>query len=63
MTIHPWSSFVEKDDGSLQSHCQTNLVIVVRDLSLLFSHFINYYFSDMSLRLLRKSSKICPSNL
>ena len=35
------SSLVEGDDGSYLPNCQTNLVIALHALSLLFWHFIN----------------------
>ena len=36
-----WSSLVEVDEGSYRPNCQTNLVIVLLELSLLFRNFIN----------------------
>ena len=39
---YPWRSLLEGDEGAyLLPNCQTNLVIVLLVLSLLFWHFIN----------------------
>ena len=50
---YPWSSLVEGDEGSFLPNCQSNLVIVIDALSLLFSIFINttaYHCEDTSLK-------------
>ena len=42
------------DEGSYLPSCQTNLVIALHELSLLFSHFIIttvYHWADTSLHL------------
>ena len=43
----PWNSLVEGGEGSYLLNCQTNLVIAIYSLSLLFCKFINttaYHF-------------------
>ena len=37
----PWSSSVVGSEGSYQPNCQTNLAVVLAELSLLFGNFIN----------------------
>jgi len=37
----PWSSLVEGGEGSYLPNCQTNLVIALYTLSLMFCKFIN----------------------
>ena len=39
--LYPWSSLVEGGEGSFLPNCQTNLVIALYTLSLLFCKFIN----------------------
>ena len=36
-----WSSLDQGNEGSFRTNCQTNLVLVHRELSILFWHFIN----------------------
>ena len=48
------SSMVEGDEGSYLPNCQSNLVIALDELSLLFCIFINtaaYNWADISLHL------------
>ena len=52
--FEPLNSFVEGVEGSNVPNCQTNLIIALYALSLLFCHFINttaYHWADMSLHL------------
>ena len=37
----PWSSLIEGDEGSYLPNCNSNLVITLHELSLLFCNFIN----------------------
>ena len=51
---HPWSSLEEGDECLYLRNSQTNLVIALFTLSLLFCKFINttaYTWADMSLHL------------
>ena len=52
--IQAWSSFVEGDEGSYLPNCQSNLVISLDTLFLLFCIFINttaFHWADTSNHL------------
>ena len=50
ITFEAWSSLVEGDDGSYLPNCQSNLVIALHALSLLFCNFTNTIYFFLQIR-------------
>ena len=60
--MHSWSSLVEGDEGSCLLNCQSNLVVALDALSLLFLYF--YKHNSLPLGRYKPSSPIsCPAPL
>ena len=63
MTLCPWSSLVEGGEGTCLPNCQTNLVIALYTLSLLFRKFINTTASHLGRYEPSPSTKELHTNI
>ena len=62
LTHHPWSSLVERGEGSYLPNCKTNLVIALYTLPLLFCKLLNttaYHLGRYEPSSLLSSRIIC----